>query len=242
MIVDYQIPSNVNLLVKKGDRVNFETPLFENNVYEEIKIDVVKNLEINPKTIFRYLVKLVGEKVEKDEIIASKKGIFSSKKIASPFDGTITEIDHNLGTVTINTLSSDKKNIILSPFFGTVEKVEKNLLKIKLNKGEEFELKKSSDDFGGEIFYLNQSEYYQISNETLENKIIVSTDEKLPSFIQIKAEALGAKGFITLQSLSEKTDCQFAVLKNIADLKKIVEKNFKYCTVIKKSDKIYFYL
>lgn len=240
MIIDLPIPENSNVLVKKGDKINFDNYLFDSNFSEKIKINIADELKIKPEKIFHYLKKLVGEEVKKDDILAYKNNFLSSKKILSPTDGIIKEINHNQGILIIEKKSQEKSKIV-SFVKGTVESIEKNFIKIKLNKAQSFSLKNKSDvNFGGEIFLFNSSLFFQIKNENIENKIIIA--EKLSSFEQIKLEALGAKGFVTLESLTEKTNVPYLRLKNIDDIKKILKNNFSYCTVIENSDKIYFYL
>lgn len=238
MIVHFDIPNEVSILVKKGDEINFNTLLYQINSYEEKKIYLAENLQINPKNIFRFLKKFVGEKVEKNETIATKKTFFSQKNIKSPVSGIIKEIDHHQGLIIIESLSNNAKKVF-SPFKGVIEKVSKNELQIKINKPQDYQIKKTTFDFGGETFYLKENQFFDIESDQVENKIIIS--EKLPSFSQIKLEALGVKGFITLESLPNKTDVNFALIKNIDDFEKIKKNQFPYCTIISKTDKIYFY-
>ncbi len=238
MIIQYPLPEEVELIIKKGDKIDFSTCLFENNQTEKIEINIADKLSINPKKIFHYLKKLVGEEVKKNDVLAIKEGLFSSKKILSPVDGIITEINHDQGSIIIKT-NSDKKEKYLSIFKGIVDNIEKNFLKIKLNKGQSFSVKNKSDEFGGEIFIYNNQLFYDLKTEDVEGKIIIS--ESLSSFEQIKLEALGAKAFVTLKSLPENTDIKSVLLKNIDDLKKINKEKFTYCSYIKNSDMIYFY-
>ncbi|GIW64555.1 MAG: hypothetical protein KatS3mg092_0488 [Patescibacteria group bacterium] len=238
MIIQYPLPEEAELIVKKGDKIDFSTCLFENNQIEKIEINIAAKLSVNPKKIFHYLKKLVGEEIKKDDILAIKEGFFSSKKFLSPVDGIITEINHDQGSIIIKT-NSDKKEKYLSIFKGTVDNIEKNFLKIKLNKGQSFSVKNKSDEFGGEIFIYNNQLFYNLKTEDVEEKIIIS--ESLSSFEQIKLEALGVKSFVTLKSLPENTDLKSVLLKNIDDLKKITKEKFSYCSYIKNSDMIYFY-
>ncbi len=237
MIINYQIPDNTECLVKEGDKIDFQTALFEKKYAKEETLNIAQILNINPQNIFRHLKKLVGEKVEKDEVIAIKKGLFTTKKLKSPYEGVIKEINHYQGILLIEVTSENKKQIF-SPFKGTVEKVKANQLAIKLNKAVEFEIKKTQTDFGGKVFYLQENQDF--TSDEVENKIIIA--EKIAQLTQVKLEALGAKAFVTIQSLPEKTELNHVLIKNINDFKKIEKLKYPYCTVILKSDKIYFYL
>lgn len=238
MIVDYLIPANTNILVKENSKLDFNTPLLEKKINTEISINIVKKLAINPKNIFRYLKKFVGESINKGDIIALNKGIFFTKKFISPYDGIIKEIDHHQGIIIIELIDKEKKEF-LSPFKGEVVKITKNSIQIKIGKYEEFSIKKTLADFGGEVLYIDSNDFTNLSADNTENKIIIA--EKITPFTQIKAEALDVKGFITLENLSQKTDVNSALLKNINDFKKIMKTKFSYCSIVSKSDKIYFY-
>jgi len=236
MTIHYSIPKDTVCLVKERAKIDFQTPLLEKKTVKELEINVVQKLDVDPKNIFRHIKKLVGEKVEKDDLLAEKKGLFSTKKFFSPTGGVIREIDHNLGIIIISTTGKEK-NKILSPFKGEVEKVSKDSLQIKIGKGEEFVVKNPSSDFGGEVIYFDPSSTQSVSEVS---KKIVLTDN-ITSYLQVKTEAMGAKGFVTLDKLPEKTDLPSASLKNPEDFKKIRKLDYPYCTIAVQSAKIYFY-
>jgi len=236
MTITYNLPDETVILVKEGFKVDFQTLLLEKKVGKDLEINISKELDIDPKNIFRHLKKLVGEKIDKGSLLAEKKDCFSTKKFFSPESGIVKEIDHNKGILVISTVGKEK-NKILSPFKGEIEKVDKYSLQIKINKGEEFPVKNPSSDFGGEVIYFDPS----LTQSALElSKKIILTDH-ITSYIQVKTEAMGAKGFVTLEKLPEKTDVFTTTIKNLEDFKKIVKLGYPYCTVIAQSAKIYFY-
>jgi hypothetical protein len=236
MIITFKIPDRSYCLLKLGQKVDFQTPFIEKKTAKDLEIDVANQLRINPKNIFRYLKKLVGDKVEKNEVLAEKKGLLTTIRSYSQQSGIIKEIDHNRGMIIIESTTSEK-NKILSPFIGEVEKINKEELHIRLNKAEEFSTKNVDADFGGKTVYFDHSKNY--NSLELSEKIIIT--DKIDSFFQIKAEALGIKGLVTYEKLEEQTELKTAILKNIEDLKKIKKLSFPYCTVISQSAKIYFY-
>ncbi len=238
MIISYPLPADARPLVEKDEKIDFNTPLYQIDSHQETKIYLAQELQINPKKIFNFLKKFVGEKIEKDEVLAVKKTFFSEKIIKSPVSGIIKEIDHHQGLVVIDFLDYHSQKIF-SPFKGVVEKISKNEFQIKLNKPQEYQIKKIKTDFGGEVFYFKENQFFEINSDQVENKIIIS--EKISSFSQAKLEALGVKGFVTLESLPDKTTLNSVLIKNIADFEKIKKNQFPYCTVISKHDKIYFY-
>ena len=113
MTIELKIPFSVHLLVKEDQLVDFKTPFFEFKTKKDINISVAKKLSIKPDKIFRYLKKLVGETIEKGEIIAEKKTFLSSKKIVSSHSGLIKEINHDLGEITLEINEKDEDTTLL---------------------------------------------------------------------------------------------------------------------------------
>ena len=237
MNIFLSVPKNGRILVKAGQKIDFETKIFEITKTVDVRVDLKKNLGISPQDVFSYLKKFIGEKIKKGDILASKKGLFSTKKIKSEWDGILKEIDHNLGILTIETTElEEEKKPFFSPISGEVEKIEKNGVIIKISKKEEIKLKEEAKEiFGAKIFILENEN--EINVENVENKLIVA--QEINSIYQTKFEALGAKGFLTIKKLSQKTDLPFFQFKNLEDIEKI-KKNW-YCFVDKNSSKIIFY-
>lgn len=236
MTIKYQLPDNTKLLFKKGEKIDFNQPLYIIELEKESSINIAKELSIKSNNIFHYLKKLVGENIEKNEVIAEKKGFFSDQKIYSPYTGVIKEINHQTGILIIKH-KTEKTEEVFSPFKGEIEKIEKNQLYLKLKNPNQYQLRKSNGDFGGEIFYLDN---YQYTYSQINNKIIIC--EKIDSYNLSKINALGGKGIISLEKFEdEKININYGYLKNEKDYKKIIEKKLPYCTVISHSDTIYFY-
>jgi hypothetical protein len=233
MVITFNIPAAVKCLVKEDQKVDFETFLFEKKTESIKTINVAKKLNIDPSKIFYYLKKLVGEEVKKDEILAEKKELFSNIKIQSAYDGVIREINHNSGEVIITATGHDKK-VQKSYFIGTVKKIEKDKIKLDVKESLEFPLKFASTDFGGPTFFLKRDEL-----EDVTNKVIIAGE--ISSYLQVKAEALGVAGFVTLNKLTDTTDVNFAQVKNIADIEKINKSQFSYCLIDQKNSKIILY-
>jgi hypothetical protein len=66
-------------------------------------------------------------------------------------------------------------------------------------------------------------------------------DEKIPSYEQVKYEALGAKGFVSLQPLPEETSAHFAKVAEKSDFEAITHLKLPYCLVSEEAKKIFFY-
>ncbi|MFN4212826.1 MAG: hypothetical protein ACK4FL_02580 [Microgenomates group bacterium] len=237
MQITISYPLSFNCLLKSGQNVDFNTFYLEKNITCDIEIPIAEKLGVKPVHIFRYLKKYVGEKIEKGEILALRKGLFTTSKIVSDNQGVIKEIDHHRGIVVISQIQ-EKTKAVKAFFKGEVLEVKKGSILLKVNKGEKFPVKTSTDNFGGEIFYLKDPSL-ALSTAHLSGKILFT--ESVNGYLQSKTEALGATGFVLLTKLPQATDLQFAQIKNIDDFKKILKLNFPYCLITKENSTIYFY-
>ncbi len=193
MLITISLPKNAELLVEKGQKIIRHDPLYRMDKGRDYIIDIGQRLSISPKEIFNCMIKMVGEKVQKNEIIAQKKTVFSTKKVHADSEGIIQKIDHLTGHITLH-IDKDENHIVQSFFTGVIQEKENNRLKIYLDKGHRIQLVDATHDCGGKIFYYtDESLYFTINEESIKNKMVVI--EYLSPHIQIKCEALGASGF-----------------------------------------------
>ncbi len=235
MTINYPIHNQSRLLIKKGDFIDFNDPIYTSETNEEITINIAQELDIKPENIFHYLKKLVGEKVEKNEVLAEKSGFFTHKKIYASHSGIIKEINHEKGTIILSFLS-EKTQTLTSALRGEVEKIEKDNLLIKVKNLHQYQARESQNNFGGETFYLENFSY---TYSQVANKIIVC--QKIDSYNLTKIFVLNAKGIVCLEKLEEEKNINFAYFKNENDFKKVIDKKLPYCTVLSFSGTIYFY-
>ncbi len=238
MVFSIHVPDGIKLLIKSGQNVNFDTPLYETATQEDFDIQVARKLGVPPNTIFRYLKKFVGEDIKKGEILAVKKTFFTTKKIQSDSDGMIKEINHTFGSLRI-TASSTVKNRIKAYFKGEITEIKNGAIHVKIKEGQSYPLKKASESFGGETVYVAKTNENMLSEETCETKVAVA--ESLSSYTLSKLEALGTKGIISLQNLEITTTLPIAQIKMIDDMNEILKQKFSCCTVDHKSSTITFY-
>jgi glycine cleavage system H lipoate-binding protein len=238
MVITINIPEGGRCLLKENQKVDFGVPYLEGKSESKIEIQVAKKLDIEPAKIFHYLKKLVGEKIKKGETLALNKSLFSTSRVKSEYDGTIQEINHNDGVVVITTEVGDDKTF--DAFFkGKVKKIDKDEIKIEVASAEEFKISNSTASFGGGTFYLKDTSSDMTSSNISANVVLAKS---VSPFTQIKAEALGTAGFVTLNKIEERIDeVQYAQLKNIADVEKIYKLNYPYCLIDKKNSRIVFY-
>ena len=99
-----KLPIPGEVLVKDGDRVDFDTVVARTSVPGGVEIvKLVHLLGIDPEQVGMYIKKKVGDNVKKDEVIAEKKGFFGmfSSVAKSPTAGVIQQISELTGQVTI---------------------------------------------------------------------------------------------------------------------------------------------
>ncbi len=232
-----QIPPGCQIKARAGETIDLKTPLFESASSAEYSVAVAQKLSVEPSKIFHYLKKFVGEEVKKNEVLALKKGLLSTKRIISEYEGKIKEIDHSEGTVIITT--KGKKNTAYSQIVGEIAELKNQQITIKVKEGKEFDIKKASGDFGGETFYWKNIETGSISNLEIAKKILVA--ESISSYTQSKMEALDIAGYVLLNRLPEETTVPFCQIKRIEELKEIMKHIYPYCYSDSKSGKIFFY-
>ncbi len=244
MILTITVPSNAELLIKAGDTVDFSTPLINNHVKKEIKVPLARTLHINPKKIFTVLHKFVGEKIKKGDMIASSKAFLTTNKYMSEHDGTLKEVNHNEGTITLE-IDSDQTTMLKSYFKGEIAEIdqktdpEKATIHFKVNHAKHFDMKEVQDFFGGPVFYSTPNSLQTITEEEVNGHVVLI--KTLLSYEQTKLETLGASGFISLHSLPEKAHVPHGKIKDIPAWEELHTLKLPYCTVDKANNRIYVY-
>lgn len=238
MQISLPIDENAELLVKTGQQVDFKTPFLKKRSESEIVINIATKLNIHPSKIFQYLNKLVGEKIEKEEVIALNKGLWKTQTVVSEYKGIIKEINHHEGTLIIKSLQGES-NTTFSPIKGEIASFKKNEVVYKVGEGKEYLIKKIDVTVGSPVVYMNKQNFHDFSSLDLQDKILVI--EHLSSYTQTKIEALGVKTFVTLVKPPETTSLPFAQLKQIEDFKKIQELKYPYCFINSSCSTIIFY-
>jgi hypothetical protein len=237
MLINIPIPDNAKCLLKNGDKVDIGTPYLEYKTTSSVSIPIAKKLGISPTSIFKHIKKFVGEPLKKGDIVASKKGLFTSVKIMSEYDGVLKEIDHNEGIFIIDIDDGTNKKD-LSYFKGEVETINKKEIQIKVKSAKEYPLKQSTGNFGGKTIYITNIKSIEI-NTDCDNSICVA--ESISTYVQSKTEALGIHGYVTLNKLPEETELPNVLLKQIDHMKKIFELKLPYCIIDEKKGIIVFY-
>lgn len=238
MTINLSIPANAKLLVKSGQEVDFKTPFIKRSLKKSIKIKIADELGIQPAKIFLHLTKVVGDSINKGELLASKKTFWGEKKYFSDFEGLVKEVNHEDGSIIVD-IESEEERTKKSYFKGEIGEIRKGEFELKVKKAKDFSLKEASNDFGGEVTHVAQDSLANLDPDKIENKIIVGSD--LRSFDQTRLEVMGATGFVALQLLAPKISVPYARIKNPADWDEIKKIELPYCVIDNKNNIIYFY-
>lgn len=237
------IPKDWELSVREKDTVDFSTPIIHSTVMKPAAIPLAQIINIAPKKIFTVLKKFVGEEVKKGDLIAFNKGFLFSKKYISEYDGILKEVNHNDGHIVID-YRTEEKNTRDSFFKGLIESVADDgpmftKIQIKAEKVADYEIVEPSDYFGGPVSYFEMQLLPTATEDMVAGKVICV--EALKSYDLSKLEALGAKAFLTVESLPEQSHTPSGKITNIESWKKIMEAKLPYCTVDREKSTIFFY-
>ncbi|OGD53430.1 hypothetical protein A3J78_02450 [Candidatus Beckwithbacteria bacterium RBG_13_35_6] len=143
-------------------------------------INLSEALKVKPKKVIRFLRSELGSRVNKGDLVASKKNLIGkSKKILSSVDGILEKLEESTGKLIIKEFEAQKES--LKTAFKTVKNQISGLM-----------------GFGkaqGMLYFLPYPLSLKLVKKDLKNKIIVC-----PKFtskgVFYKAEAMGVIGFI----------------------------------------------
>lgn len=237
MVLSIPMPEAGKPLIKSGQKVDFNTPIFEQKIRREMKIFISQKIDVSPQKIFQYIKKLVGDRVEKGELLAEKKSFMGGRHYKSEYEGILKEINHTDGSVVLE-VSTQENTIATSFFKGEITKIDGKELHLKVEKAKQFEVKEQTGSFGGKT-YIMKKEHDQVSEEDVAGCVIIA--DSVSSYSQMKLEALGVSGFVILHHLKEKTDSPRALFKHIKEFEESCKHGLPYCFVDAASSTIVFY-
>lgn len=237
MIIDIHLPTEGEILISSGQKIDFDTPVIKKKTKTDLKIPLASTLKIPAKKIFNSLKKFVGEPLKKGDLLAEAKSMFGHKKYFSETDGVLKEINHHDGYIVIEA-DSDDENTIISFFKGEISGIDDRIIHLKVSDSKQFPLHEASDNFGGEVFY-HQNTNELITGDTVNKKVAVV--KQLLGYDQVKLETLGVTGFIHVNPLLETTQNPKAQIKNPDQWDDIIKLNYPYCIIDKENTTMCFY-
>ena len=155
--------------VKKGDRVVPETIVLEGEMPGGFRsIPAGQILGVNGKEISKYLVKNIGDKVNKGDRLAFRKtfGIFS-REVVSPIPGIVREIDLDNGVISVQLLPEFDR--ISAACWGEVLEVGESSVKIKTPASEIFGVAGAGKSREGILKILTPRDEFLISENINDN-------------------------------------------------------------------------
>ncbi len=181
---------------------------------------------------------MVGEEVKKDELLAEKKGMFGTKQLISEFTGTIKEINHEDGSVTLE-MRTEVNQEEFAYFSGRVTDIQGQVITLEVKEFKEFELKSANRDFGGETLKTTQDGLAALNADDVEKKVIVIDDIR-PSDI-VRLDVLEENGLITLKDIEPSASTNWARISTVQTWEEIRASTLSYCIVDSKNNTMYLY-
>lgn len=217
-ILSLKIPKKRKVFVKESEKVSRESVLVEGEKEGEREtVSIAQVFKISPSQIFKVLVKKLGDKVGKGEILAKKEGIFRKKVIKSPIDGRIVEVSQVLGEITIE--GRGRKVIVKSPVPGKIREIKDKEIKIEF-EGEVFKGKRGGGEKSfGVIENLAKDAGVLNLSSRIARKILVC--QRFTAPVLAKSWALEATGVVSTGFSSKDPPLPFLVVekKDIETLK-----------------------
>lgn len=237
MKVPVKIPENSEILIQTGQIVDFSTPFLQKKGRKKLQIPLARTLNFKPEKIFLILKKLIGDRVQKGELLAEHKAFLSTKQYFAETDGIIAEVNHATGNLIIE-VDTDDSHVINCFFAGEVHAIHEDHLEIGVKKMNKFETLEPIEHYGGaQVFYLLNAG--ACAEEDVENRFVCTSI--IDPLAHIKIEAFGAQGYITDTKKEVSGTIKQIVLQNPEDFKDINEHKYPYCIVGLDNTSIFLY-
>lgn len=193
------LPKGYTAKVSVGDKVEAGTVLAYKKDFKEEVVHLLKNYGINFSKKPKLLKRGLGDRVDEQTVLAVKKKLIGTKKILSPFQGTIVKIDEIHGDVYVKTNLEEKGDALLSPVAGTIDSCDNEKIVVKSDKDAISLIQVSGQNTKGILEVLEKPEPEFLSIELKDKIILISTTTRLFVF---KAIGVGAQGLIS-ESIDE---------------------------------------
>lgn len=124
------LPVGGKAVVKKGSPVAADQTIIKGEEVTLKEYNLTKTLGVPGKKIISLLVKSLGSRVVKGELIAKRARIFGKKQFISPIDGTLESLSEE-GVLRIKV--AEREYEIKTPLAGRVTSTDKNKTKISFS-------------------------------------------------------------------------------------------------------------
>lgn len=202
-IINLPYPPAATIMVAVGDLITPKTVLlkFTQNQDSET-IHIAKLLGVSNHKIVKYLRKKIGEKVSSGEILAEKRGIFSTTLVRSPISGKVGKLDLSRGEIglikSINNLETDFSSLV----HGKVKSIGNSAIEIEVENTIFQAVKGEGKNIKGKLKYIVKAEVgVQDNLEDIDNSIILC--QSASDAALVKFSVLGVKGIIVTRIKKE---------------------------------------
>ncbi len=193
------IQATSKILVEVGDSITTKTLLAKSSPSPHETIHLAKLLGISNNKIARNLQKQIGEKVHAGDIIASKKGLFSSSIVRSPIDGKLAELDLARGLLSISIKEDDDNETLYSPVPGKVISISKSFIEIETDSLILKSEKAQGTEVKGNLLFIQKENVGILQNYgDIENSIVLCRDAT--EAILVKFSVIGVLGIIMVST------------------------------------------
>jgi len=194
--ITFFFPKNARVSVKENEEVRKDTTLVSYDEETFFECDLAASLEISPKDVKKYLLVSLPSKIEKDQLIASKKTFMGEDKmINSPVSGEITELTDG-GILKIRT-KNDKKEL-KAPFLGKILEIGDIFLTLEFKASVIEGQEGCGKETLGELEIIGEREKEPVIgglDSLLAGKILLIGGVLNQGLVH-KAETLGVKGLV----------------------------------------------
>lgn len=236
MKIKAKIPEKAKIVVKPGQKVDFTTPLAEIAEKQMIYIPIAEMMGFDSKNIFHHLKRVIGDQIQKGDVLAEIKSLFTTLQYLSEVSGILREIKHDTGIIAIEQKMNN--NQVLNCFFiGEIVEVYDGYLELLVEDVHAVKLQEATPYFGASMYYLNPSGKY--SDADLEGACVFAPE--FDPMDTVKMETLGAQGLITKTKIPTETMIHKIVLQDEEDFDHIQKKEYPYVLIGHEPMTILFY-
>lgn len=238
MAFTIKIPANLlpkTIKFKEDEKVDWSKKNLKETFETELNINVIEELGIAAKDIFKHIKVSIGDKLEQGDLMAEKSSFFSKNKISAPEKAEVRSINHVEGSITLVTAKAVDIPFILDAQY--LKKNKQDYL-FSVNNGIEYEVNYALDNtFGGNSSYVKDE--VNLNIEECADKVVVN---ELSSIISAaKIAALDPIALVAYQSEYHKSEVIQLIIKNKPDWTDLLKQKWPMCLYLKGSRTIYFY-
>lgn len=227
-----------SLNLTEHQKVDLNTILAHTTQSEGFRLRIAEELGIPNDKIFLHMTKIVGDTIESNEIIATKKSPFGAKQVAAPRSGVIKEIDHESGSLVVET-STSTSSVVLSWFEGEVAAYDNDVVTLNVAASIQVDVTDVTHDFGGKILSIEGERLRELTEDEVANTVVFVPTVHPADVVRL--DVLGARGIVTREDIKEKEDIASAQLTRGAQWDSLTDKAFTHCVIDKKNSTMYLY-